>query len=127
MTRYFFISFFFLGLLAAGYNIAYAKVYGNSKMNISVDDEPGSTDMTNPATSQAATPKNTTKALPGEENSDKKDHPTKSDELPGIHHFHKERISKVKRHHKKFWILSKLLLILCHLALLILAYVHTVE
>ena len=48
----------------------------------------------------------------------------KSEELAHIHHFHKERVKKIKRHHKKFWILSKLLLIICHLLLLFVAYMH---
>ena len=54
----------------------------------------------------------------------KKPHILKTDELAHIHHFHKERVKKIKRHHKKYWMLSKLLLILCHLVLLICAYLH---
>jgi hypothetical protein len=47
-----------------------------------------------------------------------------TEELAHIHHFHKERVKKIKRHHKKYWALSKLILILCHLALLVIAYLH---
>ena len=54
----------------------------------------------------------------------KKPHLLKTDELAHIHHFHKERVKKLKRHHKKYWIMSKMLLILCHLVLLICAYLH---
>jgi|GEM_PF-2064720 len=48
----------------------------------------------------------------------------KSEELPHIHHFHKERVRKSQRHHKKYWLLSKVILILCHLAILVIAYLH---
>ncbi len=54
----------------------------------------------------------------------KKPHILKTDELAHIHHFHKERVRKLKRHHKKYWILSKLVLVLCQLVLLICAYLH---
>lgn len=54
----------------------------------------------------------------------KKPHLLKTDELAHIHHFHKERVKKSKRHHKKYWMLSKLLLILSHLILLVCAYLH---
>ena len=48
----------------------------------------------------------------------------KTEELPHIHHFHKERVRNSKKHHKKFWALSKILLILCHIAILVIAYMH---
>ena len=54
----------------------------------------------------------------------KKPHVLKMDELAHIHHFHKERVKKLKRHHKKCWVLSKLILILCHLVLLVCAFMH---
>ncbi|HMU46159.1 MAG TPA: hypothetical protein PKC72_07325 [Chitinophagaceae bacterium] len=47
-----------------------------------------------------------------------------SEELPHIHKFHKERVKKIKRHHGKFWILSKLILVLCHLSILVIAFLH---
>ena len=50
--------------------------------------------------------------------------PPKIEELAHIHHFHKERVKKMKRHHKKFWLLSKLLLAICHLLILALAFIH---
>ena len=48
----------------------------------------------------------------------------KSEELPHIHHFHKERVKKSNKHHKKYWALSQLILILCHIAILVIAYIH---
>jgi len=46
------------------------------------------------------------------------------DELPHIHKFHKERVKKIKKHQGKFWLLSKLILVLCHLSILLIAYLH---
>ncbi|MES1197944.1 MAG: hypothetical protein ABUL41_01550 [Chitinophagaceae bacterium] len=57
----------------------------------------------------------------------KKPHLQKTEELAHIHHFHKERVKKLKRHHKKFWLLSKVLLIVSHLLILVCAYMHLVH
>ncbi|HYC38998.1 MAG TPA: hypothetical protein VEB63_00815 [Chitinophagaceae bacterium] len=46
----------------------------------------------------------------------------RSEELPHIHHFHRGRVRG--RRHKEYWLLSKLLLILCHIAVLVVAYLH---
>ena len=46
------------------------------------------------------------------------------EELAHIHRFHKERVKKLRKHHRKCWLSAKLLLILCHLALLICGYLH---
>src|SRR5687768_14226577 len=54
----------------------------------------------------------------------KKPHNPKLEEVAHIHHFHKERVKKLKRHHKKCWAFSKIVLILCHIALLVMAYMH---
>lgn len=53
-----------------------------------------------------------------------KTHTPQMDELAHMHKFHKERVKKIKKHHSKFWILSKLILILCHISILIIAYLH---
>ena len=53
-----------------------------------------------------------------------KPHNPKLEEVAHIHHFHKERVKKMKRHHKKTWALSKLILVVCHIALLVMAYMH---
>lgn len=55
---------------------------------------------------------------------EEKSHTPKLEELPHIHHFHKERVKKLKRHHKKYWTLSMLLLVICHVAILIMSYMH---
>ncbi|MBP9102853.1 MAG: hypothetical protein KBF82_03235 [Chitinophagaceae bacterium] len=46
------------------------------------------------------------------------------DELAHIHHFHKNRLKKIKRHFKKSVFLSKLLLFLCHAAVLYISFLH---
>jgi hypothetical protein len=51
-------------------------------------------------------------------------HAPHSEELPHIHKFHKDRVKKMKKHHGKFWLLSKLLLALCHLSILVISYLH---
>lgn len=46
------------------------------------------------------------------------------EELPKVHRFHKERVKKLKKHHRKCWVSAKLLLVVCHVALLICAFMH---
>ena len=53
-----------------------------------------------------------------------KAHVPQMEELPHVHKFHKERVRKIKKHHNKFWLLTKILLVLCHLSILLIAYLH---
>jgi len=53
-----------------------------------------------------------------------KTHVPHSEELPHIHKFHKERVKKIKKHHGKYWLLSQVLLFLCHAAILYMSYLH---
>ena len=46
------------------------------------------------------------------------------EELPHIHKFHKERVKKIKKHHGKYWLLSQALIVLCHLSILVIGYLH---
>ena len=46
------------------------------------------------------------------------------EELAKIHRFHKERVKRIKKHRTKWWISAKLLLIICHVMLLICAFMH---
>jgi hypothetical protein len=48
----------------------------------------------------------------------------KTEELAHIHHFHKERVKKVSRHHSLIWMISKILITICHLVLLLCAFLH---
>ena len=53
-----------------------------------------------------------------------KAHAPQMEELPHIHKFHKERVKKIKKHHSKYWLLSQILLALCHLSILVIGYLH---
>lgn len=46
------------------------------------------------------------------------------DELAHIHHFHHDRLKKIKRHFKKSVFLSRLLLFICHAAVLYISFLH---
>lgn len=50
-------------------------------------------------------------------------HTPQMDELAHMHKFHKERVKKSKNK-EKYWLLSKILLVLCHLSILVIAYLH---
>ncbi|HEX4875865.1 MAG TPA: hypothetical protein VFV31_04285 [Chitinophagaceae bacterium] len=49
------------------------------------------------------------------------------DELAHIHHFHKNRMKKIRRHYSKCVFLSKLLLFVCHAAILFVSYLHVIH
>lgn len=49
------------------------------------------------------------------------------DETAHIHRFHKERVKKIKQHHTKCWIASQVIVVLCHLSLLVIAYLHVIH
>ena len=53
-----------------------------------------------------------------------KHHLSKIEELGKIHRFHKERVRKAKKHSGKYWLAIKILLVCCHVALLIHAFMH---
>jgi anti-sigma28 factor (negative regulator of flagellin synthesis) len=46
------------------------------------------------------------------------------EELPHLHKFHKERVKKIKKHHGKYWFLSQVIIVLCHLSILVIGYLH---
>ena len=52
-------------------------------------------------------------------------HPPGMDETPHIHHFHKHRVKKLKKH-QHYWVASKVFLAFVHVVLLVLAYLHSV-
>jgi hypothetical protein len=54
-------------------------------------------------------------------------HTPTMDETPHIHRFHKERVKKIKKHHSKLWFLGMLLLTLCQVSLLVIAYLHVIH
>ena len=123
MTRYFFISILLLALFATSSNNAYAKRIKHTRITVT-------TNSTNDQNEQkalpvsATTPKTSTPTTSSENTAEHKGQGLRMEEVPHIHHFHKERVKKSKRHHKKFWILSKLLILICHIAMIVLAYTH---
>ena len=46
------------------------------------------------------------------------------EELAKVHRFHKGRVKKARRYGSHFWVSLKLLLVICHIALLVCAYLH---
>lgn len=49
------------------------------------------------------------------------------EELPHIHRYHKERVKKITQHHTKFWFLGQLVVVVCQLTLLFIAYLHVIH
>ena len=123
MTRYFFISILLLALFATCSNNVYAKNYKHTRTTVATTTSRNEKEQ-KALPVQATAPKSSTRATAPEDASEHKAHGPKLEEVPHIHHFHKERVRRSKRHHKKFWALSKLLLLLCHVALLMMAYMH---
>jgi hypothetical protein len=61
---------------------------------------------------------------PGNKVNPPKHHLSRIDELGKIHRFRKERVKKAKQHGEKYWLLIKMVLVACHIALLIHAFMH---
>jgi hypothetical protein len=124
MTRFILISSFFLAMFSVASFTASANIEKSSSVTERVTKETGSGNNSEPVSTSKTVPivpvTNTVPPLHPEE----KGHNPKIDELPHIHHFHKERVKKVKRHHKKVWTISMLILVLCHISILIMAYMH---
>lgn len=123
MTRYFFFSILLLVLATGVSNHVFAKAAKQTSSAVA-NHHSQEQNESNALPLQAAAPKNSTRATAPEHSSEQKAHGPKLEEVPHIHHFHKERVKKVKKHHKKIWTLSQILLVLCHLALLVMAYSH---
>jgi hypothetical protein len=50
--------------------------------------------------------------------------PPHMEELPHIHRFHKERVKKISQHHGGWWLISQVIIVLCHLSILVIAWMH---
>ncbi|HEX7903545.1 MAG TPA: hypothetical protein VF487_06675 [Chitinophagaceae bacterium] len=123
MTRYFiFTACFFLLFSLGSLN---AKVNDQSAAAITSIDNPetgnASNGMADNQGKALPVPQGTKSHLPAEKSHSNT--PT-MDETAHIHRFHKERVRKIKKHHSKFWVLSKLILIVCHISILVIAYLH---
>ena len=123
MTRYFIFTVCFFLLFSLG-NLE-AKVNDQIATAITSIDNP---EIENTGKSMAddqgktlPIPEGTKSHLPAEKSHS---HTPTMDETPHIHRFHKERVKKIKKHHSKFWVLSKLILIVCHISILVIAYLH---
>ena len=123
MTRYFIFTACFFLLFSLG-NLD-AKVNDQSAVAITQTDMPetGNTGkgMADNHGKALPVPQGTKSHLPAEKGHS---HTPTMDETAHIHRFHKERVKKIKKHHSKFWLLSKLILIVCHISILVIAYLH---
>ncbi len=118
MKRYIISSVFFLAMTSMASFTASAGTKKSSSVTVSDTKQTEPHSASEPL-KQAPATKTVPPAAPHE-----KAHAPKLEELPHIHHYHKERVKKVKRHHKKCWVLSMVLLVLCQVALLVIAYMH---
>jgi len=124
MTRFILISSFFLAMFSFASFTASASNKKSSTVTVNDSKETGNSNNSVPVSASNSVPNApVTKTVPPV-HPEEKGHTPKIDELPHIHHFHKERVKKVKRHHKKVWTISMLLLVLCHISILIMAYMH---
>lgn len=121
MTRYFIFTALLFALFVSSPTTSLAGTHSNTAVTTTEETSKGTT-----ASNESAT-----KTFPLSQTA-KPMHPVEKahnnvptmDELAHIHHFHRERLKKIKRHHKKCWTLSQLLLLLCHAAVLIISYLH---
>ena len=124
MTRFILISSFFLAMISFTSFTASAGTNKSSTVTVTDHKETGNSNNAEPVSASKTIPvMPVTKTVPPV-HPEEKAHAPKIDELPHIHHFHKERVKKVKRHHKKVWSISMLILVLCHISILIMAYMH---
>jgi len=128
MTRYSLFTTLFLAIFVMSSQTSSAGT--NTQTNVTTTASVSDTREMNAAAAGHATPVQNMPALPAATQSQhpvEKGHTPAMNELAHIHHFHKERVKKIKRHHGKYWLLSKLLLIICHITLLVIAYLHVIH
>ena len=124
MKRFILISIFLLAMMfKASYTVS-AHISKSSAVTVNDSKETDNKTSSAPVSSAKTIPLLPTAKTVPPVHPEEKGHTPKLEELPHIHHFHKERVKKIKRHHKKCWTLSMLLLVLCHIALLAMAYMH---
>ena len=126
MTRFIFISIFSLAMISMTSFTAAAGTRKSSSVSVT---DPKETDNNNSSAPVSAG--KTVPVIPAAKplspvHPEEKSHAPKLEELPHIHHFHKERVKKIKRHHKKYWTLSMLILVICHIAILTMSYMHVI-
>jgi len=122
MTRFFIFTALFLA--AFSFNPGIILATDNKTYKISVDShETGLNEKNaNEASSKSVPDNQSAKThLPVEKS---QGHTPSMDELPHLHKFHKERVKKIKKHHSKLWILSKIIITLCHISILVIGFLH---
>ena len=123
MTRLIIICSLFLAMFAGASFTASANGNKSASVTENVSKETNTGNHSEPVASKSVPNTPVTKTVPPVHH-EEKGHAPKLDELPHIHHYHKERVKKVKRHHKKIWTISMLLMVLCNISILIMAYMH---
>ena len=119
MRQYFNIAALILAFVIAGATNSFAKANNAEKVN--------NVEQTSKAVAHDATAKSTQSPTSAKSHMpiDKShSHVPAWDELAHIHHFHQNRLKKIKRHFKKSVFLSKLLLFICHAAVLYISFLH---
>ena len=118
MTQKIIICILFLVTVSLGSTIARAgqlRVSGSAGMHIEKMDAPASNASHPNAPSSASTPADT--------HHGKAARTPQMEELPHIHRYHRERVKK-RVHHGKLWFFARVLVVICHLSLLWIGYLH---
>jgi hypothetical protein len=125
-TKIFFSIFFLVMILKASFNAsANVNTVVSSKV-AAVKEMESKASQEAPASAATVPLAPATKPVP-QQHPEEKSHAPKTEELPHIHRYHKERVKKIKRHHKKYWFLGMLLVVVCHAIILFMAYLHVVH
>ena len=124
MTRFFLISSFFLAMVLTTSFKASANNSKSSVVKKHINKRIKTKETSTSFPVSKTTPKMPAPKTVPVEPVEEKGHSSRTEELPHIHHFHKERVKKNKRHHKKIWTISMLILVLCHISILIMAFMH---
>lgn len=125
MTRYFILTAILLVTLFTASNHAYG----------SIKEAPASNSGSHKSDGKAATAYDMTGKTSAHQQAAKGHHPADKahahvptwDELAHIHHFHKGKLKKIRRHYKKCIFMTKLLLFICHAAVLFISYLHVIH
>lgn len=125
MTRYFILTAIFLVAFFTASN----HVYG------SIKETPASNGEGHKSDGKATTAYDMTGKTSTHQQAAKGHHPVDKthahvpswDELAHIHHFHKGKLKKIRRHYKKCAFMAKLLLVICHAAVLFISYLHVIH
>lgn len=123
MTKYFICSILSLAMVLG--NTQTASAGKLTATSATVSDLNHSEGSKAPAQASTETPlRNAPGAAPHSPAEKGHGHVPAMDETPHIHHYHKNRVRKLKRHHGKCWFMAQFLVVACNLVLLLIAYLH---